>query len=159
MKKEVDLRNDKVSTLLLTLAIPAILSQLVNALYNMVDRMYIGHIENVGSLALTGVGVCFPLIMIVSAFASLVGMGGAPRASIFMGKQDNKSAEKIMGNCFVSLIFISLLLTSVLLLFNEPLLRLFQASDNTLPYASSYLKIYALGTIFVQMTLGMKAFI
>lgn len=159
MKKEVDLRNDKVSTLLLTLAIPAILSQLVNALYNMVDRMYIGHIENVGSLALTGVGVCFPLIMIVSAFASLVGMGGAPRASIFMGKQDNKSAEKIMGNCFVSLIFISLLLTSVLLLFNEPLLRLFQASDNTLPYASSYLKIYALGTIFVQMTLGMNAFI
>ncbi|MDD7281115.1 MATE family efflux transporter [Floccifex sp.] len=159
MKKEVDLRNDKVSTLLLTLAIPAILSQLVNALYNMVDRMYIGHIENVGSLALTGVGVCFPLIMIVSAFASLVGMGGAPRASIFMGKQDNKSAEKIMGNCFVSLVFISLLLTGVLLLFNEPLLRLFQASDNTLPYASSYLKIYALGTIFVQMTLGMNAFI
>ena len=159
MSNEVDLGKEKVSKLLFMLAVPAILSQIVNLFYNIVDRMYIGHIENVGSLALTGVGVCLPLIMIVSAFACLVGMGGAPRASIYMGKQDNETAEKIMGNCFISLIVISLFLTLVLFIFQEPLLRLFQASDQTILYASQYLSIYALGTLFVQMTLGMNSFI
>lgn len=159
MSNEVDLGKEKVSRLLFMLAVPAILSQIVNLFYNIVDRMYIGHIENVGSLALTGVGVCLPLIMIVSAFACLVGMGGAPRASIYMGKQDNETAEKIMGNCFISLIVISLFLTLVLLFFQDPLLRLFQASDQTILYASQYLSIYALGTLFVQMTLGMNSFI
>lgn len=96
---EVDLGHEKVGKLLFMLAIPAILSQIVNLLYNVVDRMYIGHIQDVGATALTGVGVCLPIIMIVSAFACLVGMGGAPRASIYMGKQDNPTAEKIMGNC------------------------------------------------------------
>lgn len=159
MSNEVDLGKEKVSKLLFMLAVPAILSQIVNLLYNIVDRMYIGHIEKVGSLALTGVGVCLPLIMIVSAFACLVGMGGAPRASIYMGKQDNETAEKIMGNCFISLIVISLSLMLILLVFQQPLLRLFQASDQTIAYASQYLSIYALGTLFVQMTLGMNSFI
>ena len=108
---EVDLGHEKVGKLLFMLAIPAILSQIVNLLYNVVDRMYIGHIQNVGAIALTGVGVCLPIIMIVSSFACLVGMGGAPRASIYMGKQDNPTAEKIMGNCFIALIMISLTLT------------------------------------------------
>lgn len=156
---EVDLGHEKVGKLLFMLAIPAILSQIVNLLYNVVDRMYIGHIQNVGATALTGVGVCLPIIMIVSAFACLVGMGGAPRASIYMGKQDNPTAEKIMGNCFIALIMISLTLTVCLLAFQTPLLQLFQASSKTIVYAKQYMGIYALGTIFVQMTLGMNAFI
>ena len=107
MSREVDLGKEPVRHLLLILAVPAITSQLVNALYNMVDRMYIGHIADVGATALTGVGVCFPIIMIVSAFASLIGMGGAPQASISMGKGDNQRAEQIMGNCFSALILIA----------------------------------------------------
>ena len=156
---EVDLGHEKVGKLLFMLAVPAILSQIVNLLYNVVDRMYIGHIQDVGAIALTGVGVCLPIIMIVSAFACLVGMGGAPRASIYMGKQDNPTAEKIMGNCFIALIMISLTLTVCLLAFQTPLLQLFQASSKTIVYAKQYMSIYALGTIFVQMTLGMNAFI
>ena len=156
---EVDLGHEKVGKLLFMLAVPAILSQIVNLLYNVVDRMYIGHIQNVGAIALTGVGVCLPIIMIVSAFACLVGMGGAPRASIYMGKQDNPTAERIMGNCFIALIMISLTLTVCLLAFQTPLLQLFQASSQTIVYAKQYMSIYALGTIFVQMTLGMNAFI
>ena len=156
---EVDLGHEKVGKLLFMLAVPAILSQIVNLLYNVVDRMYIGHIQDVGAIALTGVGVCLPIIMIVSAFACLVGMGGAPRASIYMGKQDNPTAEKIMGNCFIALFVISLTLTVCLLVFQTPLLQLFQASSKTIDYAKQYMGIYALGTIFVQMTLGMNAFI
>ena len=144
---------------LLILALPSITSQVVNALYNMVDRMYIGHIPEIGSAALTGVGVCFPLIMIISAFAYLLGMGGAPRASICMGRKDNKGAEKIMGNCFSSLIIVSIILTAVVLIFQEPLLYLFGASENTIGYAKEYITIYAIGTIFVQLTLGMNSFI
>lgn len=159
MSNEVDLGHESIGRLLVILAVPAILSQIVNALYNMVDRMYIGHIPETGAAALTGLGVCFPIIMIVSAFAFLVGMGGAPRASILMGRQDNKGAEKILGNCFIALIMTSLVLTVIVLLFKEPLLLLFGASENTLSYANRYMAIYALGTIFVQMTLGMNAFI
>ena len=125
----------------------------------MVDRMYIGHIPEIGSVALTGVEVCFPIIMIVSAFAYLVGMGGAPRASIFMGKKDNETAEKVLGNCFTALIITSIVLTAVIFLFKEPLLYLFGASDNTIGYANEYITIYALGTIFVQLTLGLNSFI
>ena len=99
MSKEVDLGKERIGRLFFMLAVPAILSQLVNALYNMVDRMYIGHIPEVGATALTGVGISFPIIMIISAFAALVAMGGAPRASILMGQQDIKGAEKILGNC------------------------------------------------------------
>lgn len=159
MSREVNLGEEPLGRLLMTLAVPAITSQLVNALYNMVDRMYIGHIPEIGSTALTGVGVCFPLIMIISAFASLIGMGGAPRASIYMGKKDNKTAEKIMGNCFTALVIIAVILTAVVLLFQEPLLYLFSASRETIGYAKEYMSIYAVGTIFVQLTLGMNAFI
>ena len=159
MSKEVDLGKEPIGHLLLILALPSITSQVVNALYNMVDRMYIGHIPEIGSAALTGVGVCFPLIMIISAFAYLLGMGGAPRASICMGRKDNKGAEKIMGNCFSSLIIVSIILTAVVLIFQEPLLYLFGASENTIGYAKEYITIYAIGTIFVQLTLGMNSFI
>ena len=128
-------------------------------LYNIVDRIYIGHIPEIGATALTGVGVCMPLIMIVSAFAALVGYGGAPRASIFMGKQDKESAEKTLGNCFVLQILISVVLTIVLLIWNRDFLMAFGASKNTIEYGVNYMNIYALGTIFVEITLGMNAFI
>lgn len=128
-------------------------------LYNVVDIIYIGHIPGEGSLALTGVGVCMPIIMIVTAFAALISSGGAPRASICMGKQDNKSAEQILGNCFSLQIVVSIVLTVVLLIWNKDLLMAFGASKNTLGYATDYMRIYALGTLFVQLTLGMNAFI
>ena len=145
--------------LLFKLSVPTVVAQLINMLYNVVDRIYIGHIPDTGSLALTGVGVCMPLIMIVSAFAALVGSGGAPRASIFMGKQDHDSAEKILGNCFSTQLIVSVIITAALLIWNRPLLLAFGASENTIGYASDYMSIYAMGTLFVQLTLGMNAFI
>lgn len=148
-----------IGKLLLKMSIPTVIAQLINMLYNIVDRIYIGHIRVDGSLALTGVGVCLPIIMIVSAFAALISSGGAPRASIYMGKQDNDSAEKILGNCFSLQIIISLVLTVVLLIWNRDLLLAFGASENTVSYACDYMNIYAVGTIFVQLTLGMNAFI
>ncbi len=148
-----------IGKLLFKLAIPTVVAQLINMLYNIVDRIYIGHIPMEGSLALTGVGVCMPIIMIVTAFAALVSSGGAPRASIFMGKKDCDSAEKTLGGCFLLQIIISLILTVVLSVWNEDLLLVFGASENTISYATDYMSIYALGTIFVQLTLGMNAFI
>ena len=159
MSKEVDLGKESVGKLLFILAVPTITSQVVNALYNMVVRMYIGHIPEIGADALTGVGVCFPIIMIISAFAFLVGVGGSPRASIYMGKKDNDTAEKILGNCFTALIVCAIALTIIVLLFKEPLLYLFAASEDTIGYAMDYITIYAVGTIFVQLTLGLNAFI
>lgn len=159
MSNEVDLGKEPIGRLLFTLAVPAIASQIVNALYNMVDRMYIGHIADVGANALTGVGVCFPIIMIVSAFAALVSMGGAPRASILLGQNNQRGAEKILGNCFSALVITAIILTAATLTFQKPLLLLFGASQNTLPFAMDYLTIYAIGTIFVQLTLGMNAFV
>lgn len=148
-----------VGKLLFKLALPTVVAQLINMLYNIVDRIYIGHMAEVGDLALTGVGVCMPLIMIVSAFAALVGSGGAPRASIFMGKQDMESAEKTLGGCFGMQLIVSAILTVVLLIRNRDLLLAFGASENTVGYATAYMSIYAIGTVFVQMTLGMNAFI
>ena len=145
--------------LLFKLSVPTVVAQLINMLYNVVDRIYIGHIPDTGSLALTGVGVCMPLIMIVSAFAALVGSGGAPRASIFMGKQDHDSAEKTLGNCFSTQLIVSVITTAALLIWNRPLLLAFGASENTIGYASDYMSIYAMGTLFVQLTLGMNSFI
>lgn len=145
--------------LLFKLSVPTVVAQLINMLYNVVDRIYIGHIPDTGSLALTGVGVCMPLIMIVSAFAALVGSGGAPRASIFMGKQDHDSAEKTLGNCFSTQVIVSVIITAALLIWNRHLLLAFGASENTIGYASDYMSIYAMGTLFVQLTLGMNAFI
>lgn len=148
-----------VGRLLLRLALPTVVAQLINMLYNIVDRIYIGHIPEVGDLALTGVGVCMPIIMIVSAFAALVSSGGAPRASIFMGKQDMESANRTLGACFGLQVLVSFLLTAVLLIWNRDLLLAFGASENTISYATDYMSIYAMGTIFVQLTLGMNAFI
>lgn len=153
------LRTEPLGKLLLKLALPTVAAQLINMLYNIVDRIYIGHIPEIGAAALTGVGVCMPLIMIVSAFAALVGYGGAPRASIFMGKKDRVSAEKTLGNCFVLQILISVVLTAVLLIWNRDLLMAFGASENTIEYGVRYMNIYALGTVFVEITLGMNAFI
>ena len=153
------LRTEPLGRLLLKLALPTVAAQLINMLYNIVDRIYIGHIPEIGSTALTGVGVCMPLIMIVSAFAALVGYGGAPRASIFMGKKDKESAEKTLGNCFMLQIIISIILTAALLIWNRDFLMAFGASENTIEYGVSYMNIYALGTIFVEITLGMNAFI
>lgn len=154
-----DLGTAPIGKLLFQLAIPTVVAQLINMLYNIVDRIYIGHIPQIGSLALTGVGVCMPLILIVSAFAALAGSGGAPRASIFMGKGQNEDAEKTMAGCFSLLAIIAAVLTAVLLLWSEDLLLAFGASENTIVYASDYMGIYALGTVFVQFTLGMNAFI
>ena len=160
MNNEKDfLGKEPIGKLLRSLASPTITAQLINMLYNIVDRIYIGHLPESGALALTGVGVCMPLIMIVSAFAALVGSGGAPRASIHMGKQDYDQAEKILGNCFTLQVVISAILTAVLFLFNRKFLLAFGASENTIEYAVSYMNIYSLGTIFVELTLGMNMFI
>lgn len=153
------LGKDPIGKLLWRLSIPAIAAQLINLLYNLVDRIYIGHIPEEGALALTGVGVCMPVIMIVTAFAALVSNGGAPRASMAMGRSDHETAEKILGNSFLLQIVISVILTVVLLLGNRYFLLMFGASENTISYATSYMSIYALGTLFVQLTLGMNAFI
>ena len=157
-KKEF-LATEPIGKLLFRLSIPTVVAQLINMLYNIVDRIYIGHMPGEGSLALTGVGVCMPIIMLVSAFAALVSSGGAPRASIFMGEKDNESAEKTLGNCFSLQIVVSVILTAVLLIWNKDLLLAFGASENTIGYATDYMSIYAIGTLFVQMTLGMNTFI
>lgn len=153
------LGTEPVGKLLLKLSVPTVIAQLINMLYNIVDRIYIGHIPGDGSLALTGVGVCMPIIMIVSAFAALVSSGGAPRASIHMGKQDNDSAENILSNCFSLQIIVSVILTVILLIWGKDLLLAFGASENTISYAVDYMNVYAFGTLFVQLTLGMNAFI
>ena len=153
------LGTEPVGRLLFKLSVPAVVAQMINMLYNIVDRIYIGHMPGDGSLALTGVGVCMPIIMIVTAFAALVSSGGAPRASIFMGKKDLDTAEKILGGCFALQVILSVILTVVLLVFNKSFLMAFGASENTISYATAYMNIYAVGTIFVQLTLGMNAFI
>ena len=153
------LGTEPIGKLLVKLAVPTVVAQLVNMLYNIVDRIYIGHMPGDGSLALTGVGVCLPLIMIISAFAALVASGGAPRASIAMGKGDHDLAEKLLGGCFTLQIVISAILTAVMLIWSRDLLLMFGASENTIGYAAEYMRIYAIGTLLVQLTLGMNAFI
>ena len=153
------LGTEPIGKLLVKLAVPTVVAQLVNMLYNIVDRIYIGHMPGDGSLALTGVGVCLPLIMIISAFAALVASGGAPRASIAMGKGDHDLAEKLLGGCFTLQIVISAILTAVMLIWSRDLLLMFGASENTIGYAADYMRIYAIGTLLVQLTLGMNAFI
>lgn len=148
-----------IGKLLFRLALPTVVAQLINMLYNVVDRIYIGHMPNVGDLALTGVGICMPIIMIVSAFAALVSSGGAPRASIFMGKNDIDRAEKTMGACFGLQLIVSAVITFVLLMWSRGFLLAFGASNNTIEYAHDYMRIYSIGTVFVQLTLGMNAFI
>ncbi len=141
------------------LALPAVAAQLINILYNLVDKMFIGHIPGVGKQALAGVGVTAPVILAISAFAALVSMGGAPKASMFMGKGDHEQAEKVMGSCTWMLIVLSILLTGIMLFFGRSILQLFGASDDTIVYAIDYMNIYCLGTLFTQLTLGLNAFI
>ena len=162
LDKRADLGHGDVKKLLFSLSVPTITSQIVNMLYNLVDRVFIGHMqpaETVGKLALTGVGVCLPIIMVISAFASLMAIGGAPRASIAGGAGESEKSERIMGNCLTMLVITALVLTVLFESFAEPLLLMFGASENTIGYALDYMRIYALGTIFVQLTLGMNSYI
>ncbi|NBH12928.1 MATE family efflux transporter [Lachnospiraceae bacterium] len=158
-KQKTDLGKDPVGRLLLNLALPAILAQLVNMLYNIVDRIYIGHIKDTGAIALTGIGLCLPIILLVMAFSALLGMGGAPKAAIYMGKGDLESARKTLGSCVVMLTGMAVILTVVFLVFGKELLYMFGASDNTIPYAWGYLRIYVCGSIFVMFSLGLNSFI
>ena len=162
LDKRADLGHGDVKKLLFSLSVPTITSQIVNMLYNLVDRVFIGHMqpaETVGKLALTGVGVCLPIIMVISAFAALMAIGCAPRASIAEGAGESEKSERIMGNCLTMLVITALVLTVLFESFAEPLLLMFGASENTVGYALDYMRIYALGTIFVQLTLGMNAYI
>lgn len=158
-KKQQDMGSGSIPKLMLSLAIPAVVAQLINMLYNIVDRIYIGHIPEAGSAALTGVGLFLPILMMINAFAMLAGAGGAPRAAIAMGKQDREGAQKILGNCFSVLMLLTIVLTLLFYLFAPQLLRLFGASDATLPYALSYARIYILGTVFVMIVMGLNPFI
>lgn len=163
MNKKADISNQMATTsvwkLLIKLSVPAILAQIVNLLYNIVDRIYIGHMENVGTMAITGVGLCNPVIVLISAFTMLVAQGGAPRAAIQMGKGDIKKAEKILGNCFSLIIVLSVILTVVFLVFGEKFLMLFGASESTIIYALPYMNIYVAGSVFVMTSLGLNMFI
>lgn len=159
MKDKEFLGKGSVLKLIIKLSIPTIIAQIVNLLYNIIDRIYIGHMENIGSVALTGVGVCMPVIIVISAFAALVGYGAAPKASIYLGKKEDDKAEVIIGNSFSLLIIIGILLTIITLVFSKDLLFMFGASNTTILYANNYMKIYALGTIFVLISIGMNSFI
>ena len=154
-----DMGTGSVKKLMAKMAVPALVAQLVNLLYNIVDRIYIGHLPEIGATALTGVGLFAPILMLITAFAMLAGAGGAPRAAIAMGKGDTDTAERIMGNCFTVLLGLAVVLTAALLEYAPALLRLFGASDATLPYAVSYGRIYLLGSVFVLIVMGMNPFI
>lgn len=154
-----ELATAPVNRLLLKLAVPTVIAQLVNLLYNVVDRIYIGHMPGTGSIALTGVGLCFPVIYLISAFTMLVAQGGAPKAAIAMGRDDTDGAQHILNNCFICLIFEAIALTVIFWLFGEQLLWLFGCSDQTIIYALPYMRIYSGGSIFVMLALGMNMFI
>lgn len=158
-KSDNKLGTEKIGKLVFSLALPAVIAQMVNVLYNIVDRMYIGHIPEIGSTALTGLGVCFPILMLISAFSAFVGSGGAPLASIQLGKGNKNEAEKILGNGVTMLLAFSIILTFGFMLFKEPLLYAFGASESTYTYANQYLSIYLLGTVFVQAAIGLNTFI
>lgn len=159
MSDTTNIGEGSIPSLLAKLAIPAVVAQVVNLLYNIVDRIYIGHIPEIGASALTGVGLFTPILMLINAFAMLAGSGGAPRAAIYMGKKDNNTAEKIVGNCFSFLMICAVFLTAVFYITAPKLLVLFGASSVTLSYAVSYARIYVLGSVFVLIVLGMNLFI
>ena len=159
MEQTNRLGTEGVGRLLLKLSIPAVTAQLVNMLYNIVDRIYIGNMEGIGDAALTGVGVTFPVLMFISAFAALIGMGGAPRASVKLGEGNNAEAERIMGSCLAALMALAVILTACFLALGEPLLYLFGASGDTIDYALKYMNIYVCGNIFVLIAMGMNPFI
>ena len=154
-----DMGTGSVKKLMLQMAVPALVGQVINLLYNIVDRIYIGHIPEIGGTALTGVGLFTPILMLITAFSMLAGAGGAPRAAIAMGRGDKDEAEKIVGNCFTVLMILAVLLTTVFYFSAPALLRMFGASDATLPYALEYARIYVLGSVFVLIVMGMNTFI
>lgn len=157
--KKQDMGTGSIPKLMLSLAVPAVVAQLINMLYNIVDRIYIGHIKDAGASALTGVGLFLPILMMINAFAMMAGTGGAPRAAIAMGKNDKERAEKILGNCFTVLMIFAVALTVLFYVFAPQLLKLFGASEVTLPYALAYARIYILGIVFVMIVMGMNPFI
>lgn len=159
MNREEFLGTEKISKLMVKLALPTIVAQLINILYNMVDRIYIGRIPYEGAMALTGLGVCFPIILIISAFSAFVGAGGAPLAAIQLGKGNRKEAGRIMENGVFMLAVISITLTVLFTVFQEQILYLCGASENTISYAKEYMSIYVLGTVFVQFALGLNQYI
>lgn len=158
-EKETRLATESLGRLMLSMGIPTFVAQLINLLYNIVDRMYIGHIPGSGANALTGIGLCVPIITLIAAFAQFVGAGGAPQASIALGRGDRKRAEKILANGFSMILFFAVLMVVTFFLIKRPFLYLFGASDNTFPYANQYLSIYLLGTVFVETSLGLNTFI
>lgn len=159
MRKQNDLGKDDIKQLVRRLAIPSMLAQFVNVLYSIVDRMYIGNIPEVGEVALAGAGVCGPIVTLISSFAFLVGIGGAPLMAIRMGEENQEGAEKILANCFVMLLGLSAMLTGAAIAFREPMLMFFGASEQTFPYAYDYLTFYVAGTVFAILTAGLNQFI
>lgn len=157
--KDERLGTEKLGKLIASMALPAVAAQLINVLYNIVDRIYIGHIEGYGHMALTGVGVTFPILMVIAAFSAFAGMGGAPLASMKLGKRDYEGAEQILGNCTGLLLIFSATLTAVFLIFKTPILYAFGASDSIIMYADQYITIYLMGTVFVQFAVGLNTFI
>lgn len=157
-KKSTDLENGSIGKLLVTLAVPSIIAQIVNLLYNIVDRIFIGRMPN-GDLAMAGIGIITPIVLLVTAFSALVGFGGSPRVAIKMGQKDNDGAEEILGNSFSLVIIIGLILTVIFYIFKEPIVMAFGASANTAQYAIDYLSIYLIGTVFVQVAVGMNPYI
>lgn len=153
------LATKNIRKLFIKMVIPSVIAQLITLVYNMVDRIFIGHIPEVGSIALTGIGVCMPITLIISSFAQLVGIGGTPRASMLLGKNEPDIAERILGTCTFGLIAVSVILTAAGLIFSKEILLLFGASENTLPYALEYMQIYICGTIFSELTTGLVAFV
>jgi len=158
-KPQQDMGTGSIKKLMVKMAVPALVGQVVNLLYNIVDRIYIGHIPEIGGLALTGVGLFTPILMLITASAMLAGAGGAPRAAIAMGQGNKEDAEKILGNCFTVLMILAVILTGVFYVACPTLLRLFGASDVTLPYAVTYARIYVVGSVFVLIVMGMNTFI
>ncbi|RRK31998.1 MATE family efflux transporter [Schaedlerella arabinosiphila] len=159
VKNDERLGNAPLGRLMVSMALPAVAAQVINVLYNIVDRIYIGHIPGYGELALTGVGVTAPILMVISAFSAFAGMGGAPQASIQLGKKNYEGAEKILGTSVAMLLLFSVVLTAVFQAFKTPILYAFGASDNTIVHAREYITIYLAGTVFVQFALGLNTYI
>ncbi len=159
MKKENDLGADEMWGLVLRLTIPAMLAQFINVLYSIVDRIFIGNIPQIGATALAGVGICGPIVTLITSFSMWVGIGGSPLMSIKMGENNIKEAHRIMANCFFMMVMMGILISTLVILFRQPLLMLFGASDMTFPYADTYMTIYAMGSIFAIVSMGMNTFI
>ena len=159
MRRENNLGTDSMAGLVVRLAIPAMLAQFINVLYSIVDRIFIGNIPEIGATALAGVGICGPIVTLITSFSMWVGIGGSPLMSIKMGENDRKGASQIMANCFLMMIVMAVVITLLVILFKQPLLMLFGASEVTFPYANTYMTIYAAGSIFAILSMGMNTFI